>query len=76
MKLIEMLIVALIISILASIGLPVITKAYDRMQWHLFLANARNNGRIEAALIDEPNRFDEARFEFLLSTPMHMKGGQ
>ncbi len=73
MNLIESLMVALVISILASIALPVLTNAYAKTQWHILVAKSRENNRIEAALIDEPNRFDQARFEFLISTPVKFK---
>ena len=76
MRLIELLVAALIMTILASIALPVITKAYDRAQWDFLVASSRNRSRIEAALIDEPNQADKDRFEFLVTSPLRFKKGE
>jgi hypothetical protein len=67
MKLLDLLVACLIILILASCLLTTINKVYHKAQWYLFVSNAWNNSRIEAAMIDADDRFDQLRLEMLLS---------
>jgi type II secretory pathway pseudopilin PulG len=68
MKLLETLAVIVVVTILASIALPVAIKVFERAKWRIIAAKSRNDARIEMALLDEPRQWEQARFEFLLSS--------
>ena len=67
MKLLDLLVTCLIITILASCLLPTVTKAYHKMQWYLFVSNSWNNTRIDLALADDGDRWDQLRLETMLT---------
>ncbi len=73
MKLLDVLMTVLIIAILASITFPVLDKAYKDAKWRFLVAKSRHNSRLENALIDNPSKADDDRFEFLVSEPLRFK---
>jgi type II secretory pathway pseudopilin PulG len=68
MKLLETLAAIAIVTLLASMAVPVTVKAYERAKWRVAAAKSRNDARIEMALLDEPKQWEQAKFEFLLSS--------